>query len=309
MKRRVIEMVMVLGCSLALGCTTTPSTGTSGAKEAQKDTTRTTVSAPSCPESGPSASSARSLFSGALRDEGSGQHAQEWLQSRPRVKGGVLVEGDLLLTEEEAREYFEARTTVEAPLGPSLLVNVNDGEDTIWPKGARRLTYAVDRGTFSGPEEYEVVVREFAKAARQWALACPGCGLDFVHVEDEDVDGSADEVTFMIKKDDDASSPYLALAFFPDWSKDRHVVWVGPKYFTTSYDKTGVFRHEIGHILGYRHEHIRGIAGCYMEDDKYRAVTCYDPHSVMHYYCGGAGSRTFELSTDDIAGHRKVYGG
>ena len=43
-------------------------------------------------------------------------------------------------------------------------------------------------------------------------------------------------------------------------------------------------RHELGHILGFRHEHIRSEANSSCDEGgAFRAVTDYDQASVMHY--------------------------
>src|SRR5262249_54077345 len=69
----------------------------------------------------------------------------------------------------------------------------------------------------------------------------------------------------------------------------RHLL-VGKPYATTTFDKVGVLRHELGHVLGFRHEHIRSEAPAVCQTGEqigfaYKA-TNYDPQSVMHYFCG-----------------------
>ena len=68
-----------------------------------------------------------------------------------------------------------------------------------------------------------------------------------------------------------------------------------------------MFRHEIGHILGYRHEHIRPEAGCWGETGAWKQLTTYDAYSVMHYYCGNGGTISLTLSPNDKAGHALKY--
>jgi hypothetical protein len=73
----------------------------------------------------------------------------------------------------------------------------------------------------------------------------------------------------------------------------------------------------LGHILGYRHEHLRTpkerqVACQWEADGKNRyalSLTPYDPDSVMHYPCSNAREKAyFRLSPLDIEGHRKLYG-
>ena len=117
---------------------------------------------------------------------------------------------------------------------------------------------------------------------------------------------SHNDVTFIVRRYDSVSE-YVAAAFFPNYAPARRYLNIDPSYFTTSFDRVGVLRHELGHVLGYRHEHIRGVAGCYQEDDQWRPLTQYDPRSVMHYFCGGAGNLQLTLTELDRSGHRTLY--
>src|SRR5262249_39971385 len=73
----------------------------------------------------------------------------------------------------------------------------------------------------------------------------------------------------------------------------------------------GILRHELGHILGFRHEHIRPEAGavnCPHEDDSWHILTEYDPASVMHYPQGnGTNTGDLNLTTVDQRGVHVVY--
>jgi hypothetical protein len=79
----------------------------------------------------------------------------------------------------------------------------------------------------------------------------------------------------------------------------------------------GTLRHELGHVLGFRHEHpwapLRG--GCNEDptdvptDITGRRLTPYDQVSVMHYLdCGGVAGIDYTLSIQDGIGARKIYG-
>src|SRR5690606_31122844 len=71
-----------------------------------------------------------------------------------------------------------------------------------------------------------------------------------------------------------------------------------------------VLAHELGHVLGFRHEHTRPEAGateCY-EDNQFRPLTTYDSASVMHYpQCNGT-STTLAFTQRDQQGVASVYG-
>jgi hypothetical protein len=103
--------------------------------------------------------------------------------------------------------------------------------------------------------------------------------------------------------------PYIAAAFFPHDPLYRRIVYIARDFYDPGmgFTQAGVLRHELGHVLGYRHEHIVGIPGCRLEGSQWKELTPYDPKSVMHYFCGGGGTSEMKLSGSDIAGHTKLY--
>ena len=65
---------------------------------------------------------------------------------------------------------------------------------------------------------------------------------------------------------------------------------------------------ELGHTLGFRHEHTRPEAGTCFEDNNWRPLTPYDSASIMHYpQCNGSSS-DLEFQASDAAGLRALYG-
>lgn len=97
------------------------------------------------------------------------------------------------------------------------------------------------------------------------------------------------------------SGGLIASAFFPHWAESRRRVLVTPNYFTTEFDPVGVMRHE----------HIRSGAPpvCRGENpDDAKDLTPYDPRSVMHYFCGGGGSKDLKFTDLDREGARLLYG-
>jgi hypothetical protein len=72
-----------------------------------------------------------------------------------------------------------------------------------------------------------------------------------------------------------------------------------------------VLRHELGHVLGFRHELIRSGAPAVCPKEPLwdaRPLTDYDPQSVMHYFCGGVGSSSLRITELDRVGAQQVYG-
>jgi hypothetical protein len=110
----------------------------------------------------------------------------------------------------------------------------------------------------------------------------------------------------------DAQGHYIAVAFLPYHPPSRRTIFIGPSFFSPNLglNQVGVLRHELGHVLGFRHEHIRSGAPPVCPDeplDHIIDLTKYDPRSVMHYFCGNVGSS--ETITElDRQGARLVYG-
>ena len=79
----------------------------------------------------------------------------------------------------------------------------------------------------------------------------------------------------------------------------------------------GVWTHELGHMIGFRHEHpwAPGQGGCPEAptmpslDVTGRRLTAYDQTSVMHYpFCGGISGVDLAISALDGEGARSIYG-
>jgi len=219
-----------------------------------------------------------------------------------------IMEGDLPMTRDEIRGYLinrhleiNQKTSEIDRSSNELLVNMVAGKYDFWPVGKRRLTYFFDKLSFPKGTNAEAVKGNFRKAADEWTAACPECGVEFVEVE------QIEKAEFAVRFQERPDS-VVAEAFFPSYARERHVLLVYPEYFRTEFNPVGVFRHEIGHILGYAHEHIqKALSGCARENTRWAQLSDYTPNSVMHYFCGGVGSRELALRDNDKVGHRCLY--
>jgi hypothetical protein len=219
----------------------------------------------------------------------------------PAGSGHYLVEGDLPLAREEISSYLKGikypeRTVVRSQ---ELVVNLVGGRfDYLTTPAKRHLNYTFDQSSFPNNAAFEFARQNFYKAANDWVAACPQCGITFTEIT---APGG-----FMIHYENVAGGP-IAEGFFPS-TVDR-TLRLFPGYFQSAleFDPVGVLRHEIGHILGYRHEHIQNIPGCFTEGTAWLPLTPYTPNSVMHYFCGGRGSFDLSLRDNDKKGHRCLY--
>jgi len=234
----------------------------------------------------------------------------EYKAALPRAGSFYVMEGDLLRTDKEVTEdlvFARAQgARIQQERGPELLIALRpDGGLDYWADpNLRTLTYSIDRRSFSSPAQTVEVEMRLRAAATDWENVCDNCGVKFVLRED--ARPSHQRSTFIVRQFNSGGS-YIAASFFPSYASNRRYLNIDPSFFTTTFDRTGVLRHEVGHILGYRHEHIQSIPGCYREGDQWRPLTAYDPKSVMHYICGGGGTRELSITDLDKQGHTGLY--
>ncbi|MGH8907663.1 MAG: hypothetical protein ACRD0K_14350 [Egibacteraceae bacterium] len=240
-----------------------------------------------------------------------------------------VAEGDTLLDEdqfmvyafnrEKAEEARQAGLTAEAaglgtvslaqPQQAALLGILQGGQLVRWMPGVV-LSYRVVRNTFTSQARYELVVGHMAEAAQAWAQTC---GVEFQHRADLDKAPGVGPAGALMAVREFHEGRFIAAAFFPNDPADRRRILINPSFFAEdlSYDRTGVLRHELGHVLGFRHEHIRsGAPPACPDEDQFDTLdlTAFDPQSVMHYFCGGMGSRDLKISEVDKQGAQQVYG-
>ena len=241
--------------------------------------------------------------------------------------GYYIVDGDIRMTEPEIRQMVRDRQSALKGAQPwpdsakqgELIVITVDGVATCYRSAAeRRLTYAIDKESFAAaPEQnaFEKIRQEFQAAAADWENACPECNITFEPVAN--TSPRQGDANFIVRYVGNQGT-LIASAFFPkDLPPKRHVD-IALAYYTAGYNRIGVLRHELGHVLGYRHEHVRPEVPfqCVFEpeDKKWSQISDakYDKFSVMHYPCEVqgqlvAGSSNFALTKEDITSHRKFY--
>jgi hypothetical protein len=248
------------------------------------------------------------LYNAAVERPGDEEAFRQYVAALPRYGHRFVVEGDVLRTEQQIRNDLAARATpAPATPGGELIVNKENGVETYWKdRSSRTLAYAVERSSFPDAARYARVVANMERATSDWEAACASCGIDFVHRRQHDAAPSHEDLTFIVRHVD-AGGAFIAAAFFPNDAPADRFLEIDPSYYTSSFHAVGVLRHELGHVLGYRHEHTRGVPGCFFEDSSWTVLTAYDRVSVMHYPCGGAGDRRLRISELDKRGHTTLY--
>lgn len=218
-----------------------------------------------------------------------------------------IVNGDIPVKDEKQLQDFYQEVINPNPPSMGLVVNQVYGSDDLWDaEQAKNLTYCVsdDFGA-----DKDAIAAAMTAGGNQWEEA--SAGVDFTHDSSQDAncDTSNDGVVFSVEPV--TGVDYIARAFFPSTTKPTRNVLVNTDqiFDAGGWTAENVMAHELGHVLGFRHEHTRPEAGTCFEDDSWRPLTPYDASSIMHYpQCNGE-SDDLSMTDQDREGIRSVYGG
>ncbi len=216
--------------------------------------------------------------------------------------GQFIVNGDEpVANTRDLKAYYSAMRGWDQ----SLIVNTVGGVQDKWSSTqALNLTYCVSTKFGSS---YATVVNAMAQGAGLWEGATAKVNFTYVPAQDASCTTRNNNVLFSVEPP--KTRQYIARAFFPSTPKSGRNILVNATSLVTSAPWTpgNILGHELGHTLGFRHEHTRPEAGTCFEDTNWVALTPYDNVSIMHYPQCNGGSANLTFSSLDRQGAAIAY--
>ncbi|CAN5765512.1 hypothetical protein BH11PSE7_BH11PSE7_09850 [soil metagenome] len=266
----------------------------------------------------------------AASEQSSPASFESFKVSVPKTADGIyIVEGDIQLgTDAQLRTYFDevnGASTDTADAGSptprsKLIVSTRRDQpagggawqtvDNIWSLETRKqLSYCVDNAFGTNKA---LVVNALNVAARAWENAA---NVHFIYKPQEDYGCNEWNVNVLFSVRPTVGQSYLGSAFLPsrdaDISNNRssRVLNLNSTAFTSYTPLLRTVQHELGHVLGFRHEWLVQNPTCTGETlGDGRVVTPNDAASIMSYPSCNGGVSINSLTSLDNQGATQLYG-
>ena len=189
------------------------------------------------------------------------------------LDGGYVVNGDEPATSTGAlRQFYDAMVAEPDTLEEGLIVNTVNGVDAKWSATQTlNLTYCVS--TSFGTN---YTARRQRHGRGRGAVGGGAANVNFVYVPRRTRAAPRATPTWCstwspVKPGSTSRAPSS-----PARRSRRNVLIDTTASAPPALDAERILRHELGHTLGFRHEHTRPEAGTCFEDNNWRALTSYD---------------------------------
>ncbi len=218
----------------------------------------------------------------------------------PWEGGHYIVNGDIALADDKALEEFWQGLQQGA-----LIVNKVGSADDRWNDQQKlNLTYCISNNF--GSNKSRVLQAFQAATDAGWETMA---NVNFVYLSQHDANCTTSNSSVVFNVRQVSGQQYLARAFFPSSSRASREILVDTSSFgNIGWTLSSVIGHELGHVLGFRHEHTRPEAGTCFEDNRWRPLTPYDSKSIMHYPQCNGGSNALNWQPSDGQGAAALYG-
>jgi hypothetical protein len=236
----------------------------------------------------------------------------------------LVAEWDLVFKNEAALQAHYEEVALREKPKLAVFTQLSTGYEPTYSAGEKTAILYCVSNTFSNKS---TVVQDMAGAAADW-FRVTNVNFRYQPQDDATCETNA-SVDLKVLPNVEAGLAGCGMSLLMDWfeggcpygssdDEGKGVLSVNYSAFPLFPGLTGrgLFRHELGHVLGFRHEHPWAPNPVCSEQQSSvafdiggRRLTAYDQTSVMHYpSCGGIPNTDNTISASDGIGARSIYG-